>query len=81
MTPRSIAHAKRAHTRDSQLLTARQVMERLLADVRFGQREVMCVLPAIRYGSEFRFLESDLDDWMRRQKQSRSAPIARVSRR
>src|SRR3989442_616472 len=50
------------------LLTTEQVMDRLLADNMLRRLAATCVLPAVRYGSEWRFRKSDLDAWIQRQR-------------
>ncbi len=51
---------------ETELLTAEQVIERLLdADLR--RLAATCVLPAVRSGEHWRFRRADLDEWIRRQ--------------
>lgn len=52
---------------DEQLLTAEQVVERLLERPALRRKAVTCVLPAIRVGSEWRFERRDLESWIERQ--------------
>ena len=52
------------------LLTSDQVIERLLADPNLRRIAATCVLPAVRFGKEWRFRKIDLEDWIRRQKAS-----------
>ncbi len=54
----------------SELLTSDQVIERLLDDPNLRRIAATCVLPAVRFGKEWRFRKSDLEDWIRRQKPS-----------
>ena len=61
---------KRDLYRRGELLTAKQVMNRLLADPDLRQRQVTCALPAVRYGKGWRFFKSDLEEWISHQKQS-----------
>jgi len=50
------------------LLTSEQVIERLLADAHLRRVATTCVLPAVRYGTEWRYRESDLEAWIARQR-------------
>jgi excisionase family DNA binding protein len=50
------------------LLTTEQVMERLLADESLRRAAATCVLPAIRYGKEWRFRKTDLEAWILRRR-------------
>jgi excisionase family DNA binding protein len=60
---------KRATTDSAaDLLTTDQVMERLLADESLRRAAATCVLPAIRYGKEWRFKKSDLEAWIQRRR-------------
>lgn len=66
------AMGKKDLYRRGELLTAKQVMRRLLADPDLRQRQVTCALPAVRYGEGWRLLKSDLEEWIMCQKQSRN---------
>jgi excisionase family DNA binding protein len=55
------------------LLTADDVIDRLLADANLRRVAATCVLPAVRVGSGWRFRRSDLDEWIRRQSVPTSA--------
>ena len=57
---------------DAELLTTDEVIDRLLADESLRRMASRCVLPAVRYGDEWRFRRSDLDEWIRRQRLERS---------
>ena len=48
------------------LLTADEVIDRLLEDANLRRIAATCVLPAVRVGGDWRFRRSDLDDWIRR---------------
>jgi hypothetical protein len=48
------------------LLTAEQVIERLL-DANLRRVAATCVLPAVRWGDQWCFRKADLDEWIRRQ--------------
>jgi hypothetical protein len=52
------------------LLTSEEVIQRLSADPSLRRVALTCVLPAIRWGDEWRFRRSDLDAWIARQKAS-----------
>jgi len=54
----------------SDLLSAEEVIDRLLEDANLRRVAATCVLPAVRVGSSWRFRRSDLDDWIRRQRES-----------
>jgi excisionase family DNA binding protein len=54
----------------SDLLSAEEVIDRLLEDANLRRVAATCVLPAVRVGSGWRFRRSDLDDWIRRQSES-----------
>ena len=56
--------------KSEELLTTDQVIERLLADPNLRRIAATCVLPAVRFGKEWRFRKIDLEDWIRRQKAS-----------
>jgi hypothetical protein len=49
------------------LLTADEVIDRLLEDANLRRVAATCVLPAVRVGDDWRFRRSDLNDWIRRQ--------------
>jgi excisionase family DNA binding protein len=49
------------------LLTTDQVIDRLLEDANLRRLAATCVLPAVRFGSSWRFRRSDLEEWIRRQ--------------
>ena len=66
MYDRPKSHAdESAATRD--LLTADEVIDRLLEDASLRRVAATCVLPAVRVGSSWRFRRTDLDEWIRRQ--------------
>ena len=48
----------------AELLTWDQVVRRLAADSALRPIALTCVLPAIRYGDEWRFRRSDLEQWI-----------------
>jgi excisionase family DNA binding protein len=50
-----------------ELLTTEEVIDRLLADANLRLVAATCVLPAVRFGSGWRFRRADLEDWIRRQ--------------
>lgn len=50
------------------LLTADEVVERLLRFPSLRTAATSCVLPAIRVGDEWRFREGDLKAWIARQR-------------
>ena len=50
------------------LLTADQVIDRLLSDPALRRVAVICALPAVRHQGEWRFQKSDLDAWIARQR-------------
>lgn len=50
------------------LLTSEQVIERLLADAHLRRAAATCVLPAVRFGAEWRYRAVDLDAWIARQR-------------
>jgi hypothetical protein len=54
--------------RRRRLLTAKQVLKRLMAEPHLLRRGVTCSLPAVRSGRGWRFAQHDLDDWISRQK-------------
>jgi len=49
------------------LLTADEVIDRLLEDANLRRVAATCVLPAVRVGSDWRFRRSDLQEWIRGQ--------------
>lgn len=51
-----------------ELLTTDQVVDRLLIDANLRRAAATCVLPAVRCGSTWRFRNTDLEEWIRRQK-------------
>jgi excisionase family DNA binding protein len=51
----------------SDLLTADEVIDRLLEDANLRRVAATCVLPAVRVGSSWRFRRVDLDQWISRQ--------------
>ena len=53
-----------------ELLTSEEVIERLRSDELLRRRAVTCVLPAVRWGGEWRFRRTDLDAWIARQRES-----------
>jgi hypothetical protein len=58
------------HPTATELLTSDEVIERLRADELLRRRAVTCVLPAVRWGQEWRFRRTDLDSWIERQRES-----------
>lgn len=48
------------------LLTSEEVIQRLLADSVLRRFALTCVLPAVRFGTEWRFRKTDLDAWVER---------------
>jgi hypothetical protein len=52
---------------DSQLLTADQVIDLLLAKPALRQKALTCVLRAVRVGFEWRFDRRDLESWIERE--------------
>ncbi len=52
------------------LLTSDDVIQRLSADSALRRRAVTCVLPAVRYGNEWRFRREDLDAWIVQQQKA-----------
>jgi hypothetical protein len=65
--PKSVSPAQ------ADLLTTDQVIERLL-DANLRRVAATCVLPAVRWGDDWRFRRVDLDEWIRRQGQP-DAPV------
>ena len=59
---------------ESDLITSKEVMDRLLADPRLRRIALTCVLSAVRYRDEWRFRRSDLESWIARQLGSTTAP-------
>ena len=58
----------KSNARDgSTLLTSEEVVERLLADAYLRRVATTCVLPAVRFGGQWRYRKSDLDAWIARQ--------------
>jgi len=51
-----------------ELLTSEEVIQRLSADPSLRRVALTCVLPAVRWGNEWRFRRSDLEAWIARQK-------------
>jgi hypothetical protein len=66
----------RSGSRDNQLLSSDQVIDRLLAEPSVRHKASTCVLPAVRLGTEWRFRLADLDDWIALQQE----PLALSSR-
>ena len=52
---------------ETELLTAEQVIDRLLQDAGLVRLAATCVLPAVRYQGRWRFRRADLDAWIARQ--------------
>ena len=50
---------------DTELLTTDEVIDLLLADANLRSVAATCVLPAVRYGEDWRFRRADLDEWIR----------------
>ncbi len=46
------------------LLTAEQVINALLVDAELRRAAATCVLPAVRWGSTWRFKKADLEKWI-----------------
>jgi excisionase family DNA binding protein len=66
MSPETRKMPKPVSADETELLTAEQVIERLLdADLR--RLAATCVLPAVKSGDHWRFRRADLDEWIRRQ--------------
>jgi hypothetical protein len=59
-------------TEDTALLTSEQVMNRLLGDAKLRRVAITCVLPAVRWGAEWRYRKCDLDAWIDAQYSRRS---------
>ena len=55
---------KVAVAKPREFLTSDQVIERLLSLPELRQKAMTCILPAVRVGSEWRFRESDLQEWI-----------------
>ena len=53
-----------------EFLTWEEIVRRLASDPVLRRVAVTCVLPAIRYGAEWRFRRCDLESWIARQKES-----------
>ena len=53
-----------------ELLTSEQIIRRLRMDAALRRVAVTCVLPAVRYGEEWRFRRRDLETWIARQIES-----------
>jgi hypothetical protein len=51
-------------TSETDLMTAEEVMDRLLDVAALKQLASTCVLPAIRRGNEWRFRRTDLEAWI-----------------
>jgi hypothetical protein len=60
---------KSVRATESDLLTADQVIDRLL-DANLRRAAATCVLPAVRSGDDWRFRRTDLEEWIRRQASS-----------
>jgi excisionase family DNA binding protein len=58
---------KTESTPDADLLTTDQVIDRLLEDANLRRIAATCVLPAVRWGNDWRFRRTDLEEWIRRQ--------------
>ena len=54
----------------TELLTSEDIIRRLHTDAILRRVAVTCVLPAVRYGDEWRFRRRDLEAWIARQKES-----------
>lgn len=57
-----------------ELLTAEQVINALVVDAELRRAAATCVLPAVRFGSTWRFKKADLENWIRLH-QNRRAPV------
>jgi excisionase family DNA binding protein len=55
-----------------ELLTTDQVIDRLLLDANLRRVAATCVLPAVRWGNDWRFRRTDLEEWIRRQQSGAS---------
>lgn len=55
-----------------ELLTADQVINALLVDADLRGAAATCVLPAVRFGSTWRFRRADLEDWIRGHRRQRA---------
>ncbi len=55
-----------------ELLTADQVINALLVDADLRSAAATCVLPAVRFGSTWRFRRADLEDWIRGHRRQRA---------
>ena len=55
------------------LLTSDEVIQRLCEDSALRRVAISCVLPAVRFGDEWRFRRSDLEAWVTRQKSETAA--------
>jgi hypothetical protein len=53
-----------------ELLTSEQIIRWLHANATLRRAAVTCVLPAVRYGDEWRFRRRDLETWIARQIES-----------
>lgn len=73
------APAPSAAPRDTEepLLSADEVIERLLGDADLRRAAATCVLPAVRCGDAWRFRASDLDAWIRRHRREQLPACAR----
>jgi excisionase family DNA binding protein len=54
-------------TTESELLTSDEVIDLLLTRPDLRRLTHTCVLPAVRFGSEWRFRRRDLEEWIARQ--------------
>jgi excisionase family DNA binding protein len=61
------ANAHQSARLDEILLTADEVVDRLMEDPALRAAAATCVLPAVRFGKEWRFRQTDLDAWIAEQ--------------
>ena len=54
----------------NELLTSEEIIRRLHRNAALRRVAVTCVLPAVRYGDEWRFRRRDLETWIARQIES-----------
>jgi hypothetical protein len=66
--PVGASKAPRGGDASTKLLTTDEVIDRLLEDANLRRVAATCVLPGMRIGSTWLFRESDLEEWIRRQR-------------
>jgi helix-turn-helix protein len=54
---------------DPDLLTAQQVIDRLVDRPSLRKKALTCILPAVKHGNQWRFRQRDLDLWIQAQEQ------------